>query len=111
MYGKEKREKETMMTIGAHEMKEIKVNAGTTGKPMYGAGRDMEDMLRSGRGLSLLVSLSLSSYYDYRLIGWLIRPTFNHHAHCLLFLINFHDSKHPATANYMYNSTCSLLSS
>lgn len=107
----EEREQETAMTIKAHEKKGIKINAGTRGKPMYAAGRDMVDMLRSGRGLSLSVSLSLSSYYDYRLIGWLIRPTFHCHARCLLFLFNFDHVKHPNTANYMYNSTCSLRAS
>lgn len=78
------------------------VYVGTKNKAMYGAGRTMQDMLESGKGLPLLIHVSLSS--NIRVVWNLIRPTYHHHETCLLVLLNgAYDKLHHSHA---YNSTC-----
>ncbi|XP_010257248.1 PREDICTED: uncharacterized protein LOC104597425 [Nelumbo nucifera] len=78
---------------------------GTKNKAMYGAGRSMQDMLESGKGLPLLITMRLSS--SFQVVWNLIRPTFHHHAECLLFLDGAYDTLHHTQA---YNSSCSITS-
>lgn len=70
---------------------------------MYGAGRNMQDMLESGNGLPIVIRLSLRS--DFRVVWNLIKPEFHHQAVCLLVLDSAYDKKHRTQA---YNSTCTL---
>ncbi|RWR77760.1 putative Group 2 [Cinnamomum micranthum f. kanehirae] len=78
------------------------VYVGTKNRAMYGAGRTMQDMLESGKGLPILIHLSLSS--NIRVVWNLIRPTYHHHATCLLVLLNGdYDKRHNTDT---YNSTC-----
>lgn len=79
---------------------------GARSKPMYGAGRSMQDMLESGGGLPLLVRVKLRS--SYRVISSLIRSNYQHHAECLLLLNNAYDEHGHAT---IYNSTCFISTS
>jgi hypothetical protein len=72
---------------------------------MYGAGRSMEDMLESGRGLPLVIRMSMSS--SFRVVWNLVRPKFHHQAECLLVLNKAYDKKHRTQA---YNSSCTIAS-
>ncbi|XP_039056442.1 uncharacterized protein LOC120199428 [Hibiscus syriacus] len=83
----------------------FEVYIGTKNKPMYGAGRSMQDLLDSGMGLPLLIRLKLRS--NYRVVWNLIKPRFHHQADCLLLLDNKYDKKHHTQK---YNSTCTITS-
>ncbi|KAK9283442.1 hypothetical protein L1049_011684 [Liquidambar formosana] len=78
---------------------------GTRNRPMYAAGRDMEDMLESGHGLPLVIRVSLRS--SFRVVWSLIEPKFHHQAECLLVLDSSYDKKHQTQA---YNSSCIISS-
>ncbi|KAL5543404.1 hypothetical protein UlMin_007188 [Ulmus minor] len=80
------------------------LHIGTRNKPLYGAGRDMEDMLRSGNGMPLRIKVSFSS--SFRVVLNLIKPKFHHQAHCLLLLHKAYDKKHQTQH---YNSLCRLV--
>ncbi|KAJ8486510.1 hypothetical protein OPV22_018995 [Ensete ventricosum] len=73
--------------------------SGTKNKPMYGAGRSMQDLLESGRGLTLLLRVRSTS--TYRVIGNLVRSTYRHDAQCQLLL---RGGAYGHTV--IYNSTC-----
>ncbi|KAJ1422179.1 thiamine diphosphate-binding fold [Sesbania bispinosa] len=45
---------------------------GAKNKPMYGAGRSMQDMLDSGRGLPIVIRVTLSS--SFQMVPILIKP-------------------------------------
>ncbi|KAJ9174492.1 hypothetical protein P3X46_013130 [Hevea brasiliensis] len=81
----------------------FQLSVGTRNKPMYGAGRNMQDMLESGNGLPILIRVSLSSHF--RVLSNLIDPKYHHQAECLLFLDSKYDNKHRTQA---YNSTCTM---
>lgn len=81
----------------------FKLYVGTKSKPMYGAGRNMQDMLDSGNGLPILIRVSLSSHF--RVVLNLINPKYHHHAQCLLLLDTTYDLKHRTQT---YNSTCTM---
>lgn len=68
---------------------------------MYGAGRSMEDMLESGKGLPLVLRVSLHS--SFHVVWNLIKPKFHHQAECLLVLHRAYDKKHRTQT---YNGTC-----
>ncbi|KAL6288499.1 hypothetical protein ACE6H2_006009 [Prunus campanulata] len=79
----------------------FKLYVGTRNKPMYGAGRSMQDMLESGKGLPLVLRVSLHS--SFHVVWSLIKPKFHHQAECLLVLHRAYDKKHRTQA---YDSTC-----
>ncbi|XP_022734511.1 uncharacterized protein LOC111288029 [Durio zibethinus] len=84
----------------------FELHAGTRNKPMYGAGRSMQDLLDSGMGLPLVIRLKLSS--NFRVVWNLIKPRFHHQAECLLVLDSKYDKKH---RTQKYNSTCTITAS
>ncbi|XP_042511141.1 uncharacterized protein LOC122086416 [Macadamia integrifolia] len=81
----------------------FRLYVGTTNKAMYGAGRNMEDMLQSGKGLQLIIQMRLSS--SFRVVWNLIRPRFHHQAECLLLLNRRYDKLHHTQ---VYNSSCRI---
>ncbi|XP_057989764.1 uncharacterized protein LOC110656839 isoform X2 [Hevea brasiliensis] len=81
----------------------FKLYVGTKNKPMYGAGRNMQDMLDSGNGLPILIRVGLSSHF--RVVLNLIKPKYHHQAQCLLLLDSKYDQKH---RTQVYNSTCTM---
>ncbi|KAJ4839567.1 hypothetical protein Tsubulata_002282 [Turnera subulata] len=87
----------------SHSSSLFELFVGTKNKPMYGAGRNMEDMLESGNGLPIVIRLSLSS--NFRVVGDLIKPKYHHRGECLLVLNTGYDKKHRTQA---YNSTCKM---
>ncbi|KAA3469534.1 delta-latroinsectotoxin-Lt1a protein [Gossypium australe] len=84
----------------------FQLSVGTRSKPMYGAGRNMQDLLESGMGLPLVIRLKLSS--NFRVVWNLIKPRFHHQAECLVVLDDKYDKKH---RTQKYNSTCTITSS
>ncbi|KAI3683038.1 hypothetical protein L1987_83525 [Smallanthus sonchifolius] len=77
---------------------------GTTSKPTYGAGRSMQDILDSGKGLSLVVHVKLSS--RFHVIGKLIRLKYHHRAECVLIVNTKYDKQHKTL---IYDHLCNLL--
>ncbi|KAJ9558272.1 hypothetical protein OSB04_012886 [Centaurea solstitialis] len=77
---------------------------GTSNKPMYGAGRSMEDILDSGKGLSLVVHVKLRS--RFHVVGKLISPKYHHQAECILIFNRTYNKQHKTL---MYDNHCNLL--
>ncbi|KAL9175559.1 hypothetical protein ABFS82_02G119100 [Erythranthe guttata] len=74
---------------------------GTRNKAMYGAGRNMQDLLESGQGLPLLVKVKLRS--SFHVIWGIFQPKFHHQLQCLVVLSDKYDKIH---RTQVYNSTC-----
>ncbi|XP_044979262.1 uncharacterized protein LOC123446785 [Hordeum vulgare subsp. vulgare] len=53
-------------------------------KPMYAAGRGMQDLLESGKGVP--VAITVRSRSRYRVVGSLVRLTYRHDSQCVLYL-------------------------
>ncbi|KAM7472507.1 hypothetical protein LguiA_010690 [Lonicera macranthoides] len=83
----------------------FKLYVGTKNKPMYGAGRSMQDMLESGKGLPLMIHMSFGS--TFHVISNFIEPKFHHKAQCLLLLGKAYDKKHRTQS---YHSSCIVTS-
>ncbi|CAN4080544.1 unnamed protein product [Withania somnifera] len=84
----------------------FKLNVGTRDKALYGAGRLMQDMLQSSKGLPLLIRVHL--YSTFHVVWGLIKPKFHHQIECIVVLHNKYNKKHRTQA---YNSTCLLIPS
>lgn len=82
----------------------FQLNIGTKNKPMYGAGRSMQDMLESGKGLPLDIRMSLTS--TFHVISNFLKPTFHRQARCSLLLINTSYDKKRRTTKY--KSSCDI---
>ncbi|XP_058072418.1 uncharacterized protein LOC131221236 [Magnolia sinica] len=91
--------------VEADSLETFRLYVGTKNKAMYGAGRDMQDMLESGKGLPLIIRVRLRS--SIRVIWNIVRPRYRHHAECLLVLGGTYDRRHHSHA---YNSTCTTSS-
>ncbi|XP_021977184.1 uncharacterized protein LOC110872638 isoform X2 [Helianthus annuus] len=78
--------------------------SGITNKPMYGAGRSMQDILDSGKGLSLVIHVKFSS--RFHVVGKLIRLKYHHRAKCILILKKSHDIQHKTL---IFDNLCNLL--
>ncbi|GAA0187587.1 hypothetical protein LIER_34875 [Lithospermum erythrorhizon] len=78
---------------------------GKRNKPLYGAGRSMQDMLESRLGLPLEIIVDLRS--KFHVLGNLIKQKYHHQAHCLL---NLHGAYDKAHRSHIYNSTCVITS-
>lgn len=79
----------------------FQLSIGTKNKAMYGAGRSMQDMLESGKGLPLDIHISLTS--SFHVISSFLKPTFHQQARCLLILNSSYDKERTTTK---YKSTC-----
>ncbi|KAK9058132.1 hypothetical protein SSX86_022972 [Deinandra increscens subsp. villosa] len=77
---------------------------GTTNKPMYGAGRSMQDILDSGKGLSLVVRVEFSSRFN--VVGKLVRLKYHHRIECILILNRTYDKQRKTSTFY---NICKLL--
>ncbi|XP_051230847.1 uncharacterized protein [Lolium perenne] len=53
-------------------------------KPMYAAGRGMHDLLESGKGVP--VTITVRSRSRYRVVGSLVRLTYRHDSQCVVYL-------------------------
>ncbi|KAK7271580.1 hypothetical protein RJT34_27604 [Clitoria ternatea] len=79
------------------------LEVGAKNKAMYGAGRSMQDMLDSGKGLPIVIRVFLSS--SFRVVPSLINPRFHHRVECLVVLNKSYDKKHRSQT---FNSTCKV---
>ncbi|TVU47922.1 hypothetical protein EJB05_07539, partial [Eragrostis curvula] len=75
-------------------------------KPMYAAGRGMQDLLGSSRGLPLTITVRSRS--RYRMVGGLIRLTYRHDSECVVHLRKSPRRNNAVTA--AGSATCSALS-
>ncbi|KAH9774496.1 Delta-latroinsectotoxin-Lt1a protein [Citrus sinensis] len=89
----------------SHGSSLFQLSFGTRNRPMYGAGRNMQDLLASRKGLPLIIRMSFRS--NYRVVGDLIKSNFLHRSECFLFLHRNYDKRH---ATQVYNSTCAVTS-
>lgn len=78
---------------------------GVKNKPMYGAGRSMQDMLDSGRGLPIVIRVILSS--RFQVVPTLVNPKFHHQVECMVILKKAYNRKH---RTQVFNSTCKVTS-
>ncbi|KAL1564404.1 hypothetical protein AAHA92_06753 [Salvia divinorum] len=86
---------------GSDDLTMLRFNVGTKNKPMYGAGRNMQDFLESEEGLPLVIRVSLRSRFN--VIWGIFEPKYHHEAQCLVLLHDNYDKKH---RTQVYNSTC-----
>ncbi|XP_027163075.1 uncharacterized protein LOC113763453 [Coffea eugenioides] len=77
---------------GIHDTEMFKLFVGTRNKPMYAAGRSMQDLLESNKGLPLVIHVNLRS--SFKVVWGLIKPKFHHEAQCLIILRKAYDKKH-----------------
>ncbi|KAF6158595.1 hypothetical protein GIB67_040109 [Kingdonia uniflora] len=78
---------------------------GIKNKAMYGAGRSMQDMLESKKGLPLMIRLKLKS--SFRVILGLINSRFHYRAQCFVVLHGAYDEQRNT---HVYTSTCNTTS-
>ncbi|KAL8496005.1 hypothetical protein ACS0TY_019938 [Phlomoides rotata] len=89
------------LSAGNDDITMYRLNVGTRNKAMYGAGRNMQDLLESGKGLPLVIRVSLRS--SFHVVWGIIQPKFHHEAQCLVVLTDKYDKKR---RTQVYNSTC-----
>ncbi|KAL0397567.1 UNVERIFIED_CONTAM: hypothetical protein Scaly_0205100 [Sesamum calycinum] len=63
---------------GSSDLTLLRLSVGTRNKAMYGAGRNMEDMLESGEGLGLVIRVRLRS--SFHVIWGIVKPKYEHEA-------------------------------
>ncbi|XP_010464457.1 PREDICTED: uncharacterized protein LOC104745000 [Camelina sativa] len=68
----------------SHESTTFQLYIGTKNLAMYGAGREMDDMLHSRAGLPLILRISIIS--DFRVVWNIINPKYHNKVECLLLL-------------------------
>ncbi|KAL3622508.1 hypothetical protein CASFOL_033919 [Castilleja foliolosa] len=90
---------------GSDDITMFRLTIGTRNKAMYGAGRNMQDLLESGEGLPLVLRVSFRS--TFHVIFGLFESKFHHEAQCLVVLSDQYDKKH---RTQVYNSTCIIYS-
>ncbi|CAL0310306.1 unnamed protein product [Lupinus luteus] len=83
----------------------FKLEIGTRNKPMYGAGRSMQDLLDSGRGLPIMIQVRVRS--SFKVVPSLIKPSFHHRVQCVVLLKKAYNIKHRSQA---FKSTCKVTS-
>lgn len=71
---------------------------------MYGAGRSMQDMLESGKGLPLVIKINLRS--NFNVVWNYVKPNFSHYAECYLLVHGSYDKQHRTQA---YNNYCKTI--
>ncbi|CAI9103090.1 OLC1v1001524C1 [Oldenlandia corymbosa var. corymbosa] len=87
--------------VGEDGVQYLRLQIGTRNKPMYGAGRSMQDLLDSDNGLPLEIHIKLRSSYD--VIWDLMHPKFHNQAECLVVVGSGYDKKHKT---HKYISKC-----
>ncbi|CAN6295987.1 unnamed protein product [Urochloa humidicola] len=70
--------------VGPRGTSTVRLFVAAQEKPMYAAGRGMQDMLDSSRGLPLTVTVRARS--RYRVVGSLVRLTYRHESECVVLL-------------------------
>ncbi|KAG8391245.1 hypothetical protein BUALT_Bualt01G0168000 [Buddleja alternifolia] len=86
---------------GSADLTLFKLSVGIRNKAMYGAGRNMQDLLESGKGLPLVIRVSFRS--SFHVVWGLFQPKFHHQAQCLVLLSDKYDKKN---RTQVYKSNC-----
>ncbi|KAI4372854.1 hypothetical protein MLD38_011038 [Melastoma candidum] len=88
------------------EITSFQVSVGAKNKPLYGAGRSMQDMLHSRGAVPLVIRTRLRA--KYRLIGGIIHLDHYHQSKCFLTLESGPEEEEGLgiTTTYAYNSSC-----
>ncbi|ESQ49221.1 hypothetical protein EUTSA_v10022398mg [Eutrema salsugineum] len=94
----------TKLYASSHESTTFRLYIGTNNRAMYGAGREMEDMLQSRAGLPLILRMKLIS--DFRVVWNIINPKYHHNVDCLL-LLSYNERHNQVT---VVRETCRLVS-
>ncbi|XP_078164281.1 delta-latroinsectotoxin-Lt1a protein [Carex rostrata] len=84
--------------VESRSSKTITTFVNAKNKPMYAAGRGMQDLLETKQGLPIVVRVESRSCYH--VIGNLIKLRYRRRTECLLFLEGLHKTK-------IYSSSCS----
>uniref|UniRef100_A0A0D9VR97 Late embryogenesis abundant protein LEA-2 subgroup domain-containing protein n=1 Tax=Leersia perrieri TaxID=77586 RepID=A0A0D9VR97_9ORYZ len=77
-------EKASYVDVAARGKRSVRLFVAAEGKPMYAAGRGMQDLLESGDGLPLAVTVRAGS--RYRMVGSLVRLSYRHDTRCVVRL-------------------------
>lgn len=77
-------------------------------KPMYAAGRGMQDLLDSSRGLPLTITVRARS--RYRVVGSMVRLTYRHESECVVLLRRTPDRSNGIATAGGGRATCSAAS-
>ncbi|CAH2054520.1 unnamed protein product [Thlaspi arvense] len=94
----------TKLYASSHESTTFRLYIGTKNQAMYGAGREMEDMLQSKAGLPLILRMTLIS--DFRVVWNIINPKYHHNVECLL-LLSYNEGHNQVT---LVREKCRLVS-
>lgn len=96
--------------VGPRGTSTVRLFVAAQDKPMYAAGRGMQDLLESSHGLPLTVTVRARS--RYRVVGSLVRLTYRHDSECVVLLRRTPDRSNGirAAAGSRATTTCSALS-
>ncbi|KAF7049985.1 hypothetical protein CFC21_058413 [Triticum aestivum] len=72
------------VVVGPRAATTVRLFVAAQEKPMYAAGRGMQDLLESGKGVP--VAITVRSQSRYRVVGSLVRLTYRHDSQCVLYL-------------------------
>ncbi|XP_051122032.1 uncharacterized protein LOC127245284 [Andrographis paniculata] len=86
----------------ANDVTRLILTAGTKNLAVYGAGREMQELLNSGKGLPLQIRLSFTS--SFHVVRGMIDLKFRHDASCLVVV--FADKYDRRRRTHRFNSTC-----
>ncbi|RCV45885.1 hypothetical protein SETIT_9G489400v2 [Setaria italica] len=92
--------------VGPRGTSTVRLFVAAQEKPMYAAGRGMQDLLDSSRGLPLTVTVRARS--RYRVVGSLVRLTYRHESECVVLLRRTPDRSNGIAA--AGRATCSAAS-
>ncbi|OEL26935.1 hypothetical protein BAE44_0012045 [Dichanthelium oligosanthes] len=92
--------------VGPRGTSTVRLFVAAQEKPMYAAGRGMQDLLESSRGLPLTITVRARS--RYRVVGSLVRLTYRHDSECVVLLRRTPDRSNGIAA--AGRATCSATS-
>ena len=72
------------VSVGPGAATTVRLFVAAQEKPMYAAGRGMQDLLESGKGVP--VTITVRSRSRYRVVGSLVRLTYRHDSQCVVYL-------------------------
>nr|CAB3496660.1 unnamed protein product [Digitaria exilis] len=70
--------------VGPRGTSTVRLFVAAQEKPMYAAGRGMQDLLETSRGLPVTITVRAKS--RYRVVGSLVRLTYRHDSECVVLL-------------------------
>uniref|UniRef100_A0ACD5TW47 Uncharacterized protein n=1 Tax=Avena sativa TaxID=4498 RepID=A0ACD5TW47_AVESA len=80
----QQREGPYVAVVGPGAATTVRLFVAAQEKPMYAAGRGMQDLLESGKGVP--VTITVRSRSRYRVVGSLVRLMYRHDSQCVVYL-------------------------